>query len=134
MLQHILHISSLRNNSREIVCTSAEREEMIKMEEGMRERKERRELVRKWVGKSILFLARIYKTFQVILPLSRFSAQHIQIFGIPSCVKFPSLFNSDNKTTISVLSVCNLFSQCSKRRNIQFWSDSKFYEQLYFIY
>ena len=44
---NIWHISSPRFNPREIVCTSAEREEMIKMEEGMRERKERRELVRK---------------------------------------------------------------------------------------
>ena len=44
---NILHISSPRLNLREIVCTSAEREGMTKMEEGMCERKERRGLVRK---------------------------------------------------------------------------------------
>ena len=46
---NIFHIFSLtiRLSPREIVFIFAEREEMIKMEEGMRERKERRELVRK---------------------------------------------------------------------------------------
>ena len=44
---NVLHISSLRINSRETVYISAEREEMTKMEEGMSEGKERWELVRK---------------------------------------------------------------------------------------
>ena len=43
---HILHIFFLRINPQEVVCASVERKE-VKMEEGMRERKERRELVRK---------------------------------------------------------------------------------------
>ena len=43
---HILHIFFLRINPREIVCASVERKE-VKIEERIRERKERRELVRK---------------------------------------------------------------------------------------